>query len=177
MTAVLVATVLGSLLGAAAPKSIYDFTMNDIDGKPVKMEKFKNKVILVVNVASKCGNTPQYAALEKLYREQKGNGFVVLGFPANEFGGQEPGSNEDIKQFCTSTHDVTFPMFSKIVVKGKDVNPMYQWLVAQTGNKDIEWNFAKFLIGRDGQVFKRFSPKTQPDSDEFIGALKEVLSK
>ncbi len=161
---------------STAAKSFYDFKMKDIDGKEVPLSNFKGKVLLVVNVASFCGNTPQYEALEKLYKENKDKGFEVLGFPANEFGQQEPGSNTEIKQFCTSKYDVTFPMFSKIVVKGDGINPLYTWLLANSDrHNDIEWNFAKFLIGRDGKIVKRYNPKTQPDSTEVTSAVTEAL--
>lgn len=169
--------LLGCTAVASAPvaNSLYDFTMPDIDGKSVKLEKFKGKVVVVVNVASQCGNTPQYEGLEKLYREHKKDGLVVLGFPANEFGGQEPGSNEEIKKFCTGKYDVTFPMFSKIVVKGQGIHPLYQWLTSKTNNVEIDWNFAKFVVGRDGQVIKRFSARTKPDSQEFLASVKSAL--
>ena len=166
-----------TLDSSATKKSFYDFKMKNIDGKEVSLGDYKGKVLLVVNVASFCGNTPQYEALEKLYKENKDKGFEVLGFPANEFGQQEPGSDTEIKQFCTSKYDVTFPMFSKIVVKGDGINPLYTWLIANADrHEDIEWNFAKFLIGKDGKVIKRYSPKTQPDSADVTGAITEALA-
>jgi glutathione peroxidase len=168
----------GMVLSGAAktPASFYDFTMNDIDGKPVHLKKFRHKVLLVVNVASFCGNTPQYAALETLYKTYKKKGFAVLGFPANEFGQQEPGDDATIKQFCTAKYSVTFPMFSKIVVKGDNINPLYSWLIAHADrHDDIEWNFAKFLIGKNGEVVARFAPKTKPDSPEVTGAIQTAL--
>jgi glutathione peroxidase len=157
--------------------SIYHFTMKDIDGKTVPLDRYKGKVLLVVNVASKCGLTPQYAGLQKLYTEYKDKGLVILGFPANEFREQEPGTNAEIKQFCTQNYGVTFPMFSKIVVKGEGINPLYQWLIGNSDRpkEDIEWNFAKFVVGRDGKTTKRFSPKSTPDSPELIAAIKEAL--
>lgn len=159
-------------------KSFYDFKMKNIDGKEISLGDYKGKVLLVVNVASFCGNTPQYKALEKLYKDNKDKGFEILGFPANEFGQQEPGSDTEIKQFCTSKYDVTFPMFSKIVVKGDGIHPLYQWLIANADrHEDIEWNFAKFLIGKDGKVVKRYSPKTQPDSADVTGAIAEALAQ
>lgn len=161
----------------ADAKTIYDFKMKDIDGKDVPLSDYKGKVLLVVNVASKCGNTPQYAGLEKLYEENKDKGLVILGFPANEFGGQEPGSDEEIKKFCTSTYDVKFPMFSKIVVKGEGIHPLYQWLIASSDNHDdIDWNFAKFVVGRDGKVIKRFKSRVKPDSAELTETLNSALN-
>ncbi len=162
----------------AGEKSIYDFKMDNIDGKPVSLNKYKGKVLLVVNVASQCGYTPQYKGLEALYRSKKNKGFVILGFPANNFGAQEPGSNAEIKQFCTSKFDVTFPMFSKISVKGEDEHPLYKWLIAKSDRQDdIEWNFTKFVIGKDGKVFKRFRSKDAPDSPEVLAAIDEALAK
>ena len=158
--------------------SIYEFKMKNIDGKEISLDKFKGKVLLVVNVASKCGLTPQYEALEETYEKYKDKGFVVLGFPANEFNGQEPGTNEEIKQFCTGKYNVSFPMFSKIVVKGDGINPLYQWLIGSSDRPkdDIEWNFAKFLIGKDGKVVKRFEPKMKPDDPAIIAAIEEQLA-
>jgi glutathione peroxidase len=157
-------------------KSIYEFTMKDIDGKNVPLSKYKGKVLLVVNVASKCGLTPQYKGLEELYKSQSERGLVVLGFPANNFGGQEPGSEEEIKEFCSLTYGVTFPMFSKISVKGDDIHPLYRWLLANSDRReDIEWNFAKFVIGRDGKVFKRLSPRDVPGSDSLKEAVEAAL--
>lgn len=163
-----------------APKheTIYDFTMKDIKGKDVKLSQFKGKTLLIVNTASKCGLTPQYEGLESLYKQYKSKGLVVLGFPANEFMGQEPGTNEEIAQFCSATYNVTFPMFSKIVVKGNGANPLYLWLISKSGREDaIEWNFAKFLVGPDGKVKARFSPKTKPGAEEIVKAIEANLPK
>lgn len=158
------------------PKNIYGFTMKNIEGKNLPLKKFKGKVLLVVNVASQCGNTVQYAALEKLYEEYKGKGLVVLGFPANNFGGQEPGTDSEIQKFCTSKYGVKFPMFSKISVKGDDTHPLYKWLIENAPMKDdVEWNFAKFLVNRKGEVVGRFRAKTQPNSDEVLAAIKKEL--
>lgn len=158
---------------------IYQFEMANIDGKATPLAKFKGKVLLVVNVASQCGNTPQYAGLEAIYRKYKDRGLVVLGFPANEFGGQEPGTNAEIKQFCTGNYHVTFPMFSKIVVKGDGINPLYSWLVKNSDrpSEDVEWNFAKFLIGRDGKVAKRIGPRTKVETPEILAAIEAELAK
>jgi glutathione peroxidase len=161
----------------SAPATIYEFKMKDIDGKEVSLDKFKGQVLLVVNVASKCGNTPQYDGLEKMYAKYKEQGFAVLGFPANQFGGQEPGTNTEIKEFCTLTYGVKFPMFSKIVVKGDGIDPLYTWLIANADrHEDIEWNFAKFLVGRDGKVIRRFTPKTSPDNPELVKAVEGALA-
>ncbi len=159
------------------PATIYDFKMKDIDGKEVPLSKYKGKVLLVVNVASKCGLTPQYKGLESLYQHKKKDGLVVLGFPANNFGGQEPGTEGEIKEFCSTSYGVSFPMFSKISVKGDDQHALYTWLLAGSDrHDDVEWNFAKFVIGRDGKVFKRLSPKDTPDSEAVKTAVAEALA-
>src|SRR6202790_320934 len=155
----LVAVLMSASLFAAS--SIYEFTLPSIDGKPLPLANFKGKVVLVVNVASRCGYTPQYSALESLYEKYKGQGFVIVGFPANNFGAQEPGTNEEIKTFCTRKYSVTFPMYSKISVKGDDQAPLYAYLTKETGAGiagDIKWNFTKFLVDRDGKVVERFEP-------------------
>ena len=160
------------------PKSIYDFKLKDIDGKEVPLSKYKGKVLLVVNVASKCGLTPQYAGLQALYTDKKKDGLVILGIPANDFGSQEPGSETEIKEFCTGKYNVSFPMFSKITVKGEEKNPLYSWLIAHSDrpSDEIEWNFAKFVIGRDGQVYKRLTPKDTPDSEAVKKTIDEALA-
>jgi len=160
-------------------KSIYDFTVKDIDGKDVKLENYKGKVVLIVNVASKCGFTPQYEGLQKIYTKYKDQGFVILGFPANNFMGQEPGTNEEIKQFCSLNYNVTFPMFSKISVKGKDIAPLYQYLTEKETNPEfsgkISWNFNKFLIDRQGKIVARFGSRAKPESQEVIAAIEKAL--
>jgi len=172
------ATAVGTR-GEVAVTNIYDFTMRDIDGKDVSLADFKGKVLLIVNVASKCGFTPQYAGLEKLYKTYADRGLVVLGFPANNFLGQEPGTEADIKQFCTLTYGVTFPMFSKISVKGEDIHPLYKFLTSKETNPEfggaISWNFNKFLIGRDGRIVGRFGSRTKPDDQELIAAVEKAL--
>jgi glutathione peroxidase len=177
---ILLAATLGIAADGKPAPSPLDFTVNDISGKPVDLSQYKGKVVLVVNVASFCGNTKQYKPLEEMYQKYKGQGFVVLGFPANEFGKQEPGSNEEIQKFCTEKYSVDFPMFSKIVVKGEGIAPLYQFLTdSETDPKypgPINWNFEKFLIGRDGQVINRFKPKTDPSSPEVVGAIEAALS-
>ena len=166
---------------AAMSQSLYDFTMNDIDGKPVPLRDFEGKVALVVNVASKCGFTPQYKGLEELFNRYKDRGFVVLGFPANNFFFQEPGTDAEIKQFCSLKYNVTFPMFSKISVKGKGMAPLYKWLTEQKtspqGPGNISWNFNKFLVNRAGRAVFRFGSKTEPLSDELIQALETLLEE
>src|SRR4051794_18918481 len=165
----------------AKDKSVYGFTMKDIDGKPVDLSQYKGKVSLVVNVASKCGNTPQYKNMEAIYEKYKDQGFEILAFPANEFGKQEPGSNEQIKDFCTSTYHTQFPLFSKIVVKGEGQAPLYQYLTSKDANQKtagvITWNFEKFLVSKDGKVVARFKPKVKPDEKEVIDAIEKELAK
>src|SRR6204780_5293502 len=156
----LVALLMSASLFAAS--SIYEFTLPSIDGKPLPLANFKGKVVLVVNVASRCGFTPQYSALESTYEKFKDQGFVILGFPANNFGSQEPGTNQEIKTFCQSKYSVTFPMMAKVSVKGDDTTPLYQFLTDKTTNPqtsgEIKWNFTKFLIGPDGHVLALFEP-------------------
>lgn len=173
---VLSAILSTSVLMAA---SFYDFTLPSIDGKPDPLSAYKGKVVLVVNVASKCGYTPQYTGLESIYEKYKAQDFVILGFPANNFMQQEPGTNEEIKTFCTRKYNVSFPMFSKISVKGDDQAPLYRFLTdkslhAETGG-DIKWNFTKFLVGRDGVVLARFEPAVKPDSPEVEAAIERAL--
>ncbi len=156
--------------------SIYDFTMANIDGKPTSLKKFKGKALLVVNVATKCGNTPQYEQLEAIYEKYKKQGLVVLGFPANNFGGQEPGTDAEIKTFCTATYNVKFPMFSKISVKGDDIAPLYKWLLSESkSTTDVDWNFAKFLVGKDGTSVKRYSSRLKPDSAQIVADIEAAL--
>jgi glutathione peroxidase len=153
-------------------------TMKSIDGTDVDLGSYKGKVVLVVNVASKCGATPQYEGLQALYEKYKDKGFVVLGFPANDFGAQEPGSDEQIKEFCTSKYDVTFPMFSKITVKG-DAKPKLYQVLTETSDPagDIGWNFEKFLVGKDGKVAGRFKTRVSPDDAALVGAIEAALAK
>ncbi len=158
--------------------SLYDIKVKDIDGKQTTLKPYEGKVILIVNVASKCGLTPQYKALEALYEKYKDKGLVVLGFPCNQFNGQEPGSSEEIKQFCSSKYNVTFPLYEKIDVNGANRHQLY---VALAGSDspfpgDIKWNFGKFLVSRDGKIIKRFEPKTTPDSPEVISAVEAALA-
>ena len=158
--------------------SIHEIAVKDIDGKDTSLGAYKGKVLLIVNVASQCGYTPQYQGLETIYEKYKGKGFAVLGFPCNQFGKQEPGTNEEIKQFCSSKYNVTFPMFDKIEVNGEKRHPLYVALAGEQspypGN--IKWNFSKFLIGRDGKIIKRFDSKAAPESPEVIAAIDEALA-
>lgn len=157
-------------------QSVHRFEVLTIDGKKQKLDAFKGKVCLIVNTASKCGLTPQYAALEKLYETYKDKGFVVLGFPANEFRGQEPGTNEEIAAFCKEKYQVTFPMFSKIVVKGEGQAPLYKFLTTESpAPGEVQWNFQKYLIDGDGHVQKMFAPRTAPDSDDVKKAVEAAL--
>ncbi len=161
-----------------AGSGVYSFTLNSIEGKPAPLADYKGKVVLLVNVASQCGYTPQYSALEAIYEKYKGQGFVILGFPANNFGAQEPGTNEEIKTFCSRKYSVTFPMYSKISVKGDDQAPLYAYLTKETGAGiagDIKWNFTKFLVDRDGKVVERFEPAVTPDSKEVTAAIEKRL--
>ena len=165
----------GSLFAAS---NIYDFTLPSIDGKPMPLTEFKGKVVLMVNVASQCGYTPQYKGLEALYEKYKDKGFVILGFPANNFGAQEPGTNEEIKTFCSRKYNVTFPMYAKVSVKGDDQTPLYKYLTSEadpTHTGDIRWNFTKFLVDRDGKVVQRFESAVTPESPEVVGAVEKLL--
>jgi glutathione peroxidase len=160
---------------------VLGFTMKSLDGHDVNLAQYQGKVILMVNTASKCGNTPQYAPLEALYTKYADQGFVILGFPSNDFGHQEPGTDIQISEFCTKNYGVTFDMFSKVDVKGDNICPLYQYLTGEDTDKPfagtITWNFEKFLIGRDGAILARFKPKTQPDSPQVISAIEAALAK
>lgn len=165
---------------AASQSSVYDFTMENIDGEMINLNKYQGKVALVVNVASKCGFTPQYEGLQSLYEEYKDRGFVVLGFPANNFANQEPGTDAQIQEFCTTNFGVSFPMFSKISVKGDDQDPLYNFLTSETTNPEfsgeITWNFNKFLVGPDGKVINRFESSDEPQSEKVVTAIEQVLN-
>lgn len=161
--------------------TLYDFTMKDINGRETPLLEYQGKVVLVVNVASRCGFTPQYEGLEALYQKYKEKGFVVLGFPANNFLWQEPGTDADIKTFCSTKYNVTFPMFSKISVKGKEQHPLYKRLTSKETNPKfggaISWNFNKFLIARDGSVIGRFGSRETPQSDAIVTAVETALNQ
>ena len=163
---------------AEAPASLYDVPLKNIDGQDTTLKPYQGKVLLIVNVASKCGYTPQYSALQAIYQKYQGQGFVVLGFPCNQFAGQEPGSDADIKQFCSSKYNVTFPLFDKIDVNGDDRSPLYTLLTGKTSpaSGPIAWNFTKFLISRDGKILKRFEPRVKPDSEEVTHAIEAALA-
>ena len=171
------------LLSAAAfaASSVHEFTLDAINGTPAPLANFKGKVLLVVNVASQCGYTYQYEGLQALYTKYKDQGFVIAGFPANNFGAQEPGSNAEIGAFCKSKFGVTFPMYSKISVAGKDKAPLYQFLTDKAANPktggEIQWNFTKFLVDRDGKVIARFEPAVEPQSREVTAAVEAALKK
>jgi glutathione peroxidase len=172
------ATLLAGVLAMslAAADSIYDFTLPSIDGNPKPLADFKGKVVLIVNVASLCGYTKQYAGLEKLYEKYMDQGLVIVGVPANNFGAQEPGSNEEIKTFCTRKYNVSFPMLAKVSVKGEDITPLYQYLTAAEGG-DVKWNFTKFLIGKNGKVAGRFEPAVTPEAPELSAAIERELKQ
>ncbi len=161
------------------PVSPLDFTVKTIDGKDQNLAAYRGKVVLMVNVASKCGFTPQYKALEALHEKYADKGLVVIGFPANNFNHQEPGTNEEIKEFCTSKYDVKFPLMDKISVKGNDTAPLYQFLTSEKTNGDfageIGWNFTKFLVDRNGNVIGRFSSQTKPDDAKVSGIIEKAL--
>ncbi|HEY2841334.1 MAG TPA: glutathione peroxidase [Pirellulales bacterium] len=172
---------VSSLQGAEKVGPALDFKMTNIKGDPVDLSKYQGKVVLMVNVASKCGLTPQYEQLESLHEKYADKGLAVLGFPANEFGKQEPGSDNEIADFCKQKYDVKFDMFSKVVVRGEGQCALYKFLTSkETDPKfagDITWNFEKFLIGRDGNVIARFPPKVKPDAPEVLKAIDEALAE
>lgn len=173
--------VIGTLLVAQTKKEtgmqpFYSFTMKTIDGKEKSLADYKGKVVMVVNVASFCGFTPQYKNLEAIYKKYKEQGFVVLGFPANNFGKQEPGKEEDIAAFCERNYGVTFDLFSKISVKGDDMHPLYQYLTKETG-EDIGWNFTKIVIDKEGNISARYASRVKPDSKEVTAKIESLLAQ
>ena len=172
------AVLIFQVISASAADSIFDIPLKDIDGKDATLKPYAGKVVLIVNVASKCGFTPQYTALETIYQKYQSQGLVVCGFPCNQFGGQEPGTDAEIKEFCTSKYSVTFPMFDKLEVNGANRHPLY---VALAGTDspfpgNIKWNFTKFLIGRDGKILNRFDSSVKPDSEEVTKAIEAALA-
>jgi glutathione peroxidase len=166
-------------VGKGTAKSVYDFTLKNSKGKDVKLEEFRGQVVMLVNVASKCGYTPQYEGLQKIYERYKDQGFTILGFPANNFGAQEPGTNEEIQEFCRINYGVTFPVFSKISVKGDDQHPLYKYLTERATNPnfagEIKWNFNKFLVGRDGRILARFDSGDKPEDAKVTQAIERAL--
>lgn len=180
LLALLTSLSVASSVDAAAPEeSLYTLEAVSLEGKPVKLKKFKGKVVLVVNTASKCGYTPQYEGLQSLYDKYKGRGLVVLGFPSNDFRGQEPGSSVEIKKFCQANYGVSFPLFEKGPVTGERTQPVFRFLKASpVGSKDgeIGWNFTKFLVDRDGRVAARWDSKTKPESQKVVTKIEELLS-
>ncbi|MCU1294350.1 MAG: Glutathione peroxidase, partial [Bryobacterales bacterium] len=165
--------------GLASAGSVYDYTLDSIDGKPTPLSSFKGKVVMLVNVASRCGYTPQYTGLESLYEKHKDQGFVIVGIPANNFMSQEPGTNAEIKTFCKSKYDVKFPIMAKVSVKGADTTPLYQFLTSKQQNPktggEIQWNFTKFLIDRDGRIIARFEPAVTPEDPALTSAVTAAL--
>jgi glutathione peroxidase len=170
----------GAFAGEEGTVQVTEYTMKDIDGKEVDLASYQGKVLMVVNVASKCGLTPQYTQLVQIHQKYKDRGFEVLGFPANNFMGQEPGTNEEIKAFCSTRYGVEFPIFSKISVKGDDIDPLYAKLTSTEANGDfggeIKWNFTKFLVGKDGKVIDRFEPRVLPDDPAVISAIEAAIA-
>ncbi len=181
---VLITALALALPLAAAPKhkkkeplmGVHQFTLNDINHKPKSLADYKGKVLLMVNVASECGNTPQYKGLEALYLAHKDQGLAVLGFPANNFGHQEPGTEKEIKDFCDRNYHVTFDLFAKLEATGDSISPLYKYLTTESGfDGPVTWNFAKFLVGKDGKVVARFGPKVQPDDPALVAAVEKAL--
>ncbi len=182
LSAALLAGVLSASAGhhetTSGGSSVLDFTLDRIDGKPQALSDYQGQVLLLVNVASKCGYTPQYEGLEKLYETYREQGFAVLGFPSNDFAGQEPGSNEQIADFCRSTYGVEFPMFGKITVKGEDAHPLYRYLTDQPEpiGGSVQWNFQKYLVNRRGEVVAKFAPGTRPSDGDLVKQIEALLA-
>ena len=167
------------LTASAHAGSLYEIPLKDIKGKETTLKPYEGKVMLIVNVASKCGNTKQYKELQELHEKFKKDGLAVLAFPCNDFGGQEPGTNEEIQEFCSSRYSVTFPLFDKVTVKGPEKHPLYAELSGPESPfpGDVKWNFGKFLVGKDGKILARFEPKTKPDAPEVLEAIETALKK
>jgi len=180
MVAAIIAA-LSTTVSAKAPESPLSYEVTSLSGEKVDLSKYKGKVVMIVNVASRCGATPQYETLQQLHEMYGDKGLVILGFPCNQFGKQEPGTAAQIQEFCTSNYGVTFDMFSKIDVNGDNASPVYKHLTSEETNKeyagDIRWNFEKFLIGKDGKVVARFRTGVQPNSDQVIAAIERELKK
>lgn len=175
LTALALFTVISMVNTASAQNSLYDLSAPRIDGTVKSLDEFKGKVVLVVNTASQCGYTPQYADLQKLYEKYKDQGFVVLGFPSNDFGQQEPGTEGEIQKFCSSKFGVTFPLFAKTKVLGADKSPVYAFLTKSTGGEEVGWNFEKFLVGKNGLVIERFSSNVKPLSAQLTEAVEKAV--
>lgn len=178
LLSLLIMTAIASTSLYAGESKLYTIPLKDIDGKEASLKSYSGKVLLLVNVASKCGLTPQYQALQSLYEKHKDQGLVVIGFPCNDFGGQEPGTNAEVKEFCSTNYKVTFPIMDKLHVKGAEQHPLYAELTGPTAAfpGEIKWNFGKFLVGRDGKVIARFEPKTAPDDAEVTKAIETALA-
>jgi len=176
--AMVVVTIAALAIGAAGPASVHDFSLDRIDGARESLSSYQGQVMLIVNVASKCGYTPQYEGLEALYERYRDRGFVVLGFPANDFGGQEPGSNQEIAEFCRATWGVAFPMFEKISVTGARKHPLYRFITSRPPpiGGEIEWNFQKFLVDREGRLVERYAPATKPEDPEVVSRIESLLT-
>jgi len=178
---ILILILCAASLPLAAQKTIYDFTLRSIDKQQVSLKSYSGKVVLLVNVASKCGFTPQYAGLEALYEKYKDRGLVIVGIPANNFAQQEPGTDEEIKKFCSNKYNVTFPMMAKVSVLGEDKEPLYQFLTDKSANPaiggEVKWNFTKFLFDRSGKPVARFEPAVTPDSPEVTAAIESALGQ
>lgn len=170
----LLLSFLMTSMALAADINVQDIAIKDIDGKDTTLKAYAGKVLLIVNVASECGYTPQYEGLEALYEKMKAQGLVVMGFPCNDFGGQEPGSETEIKNFCSTRYKVTFPMFAKVTVKGEGKSPLYAALQKAVGG-EVGWNFEKFLVGKDGKVLQRFTSDVEPDSQDLKAAIEAAL--
>ncbi|MDB6016870.1 MAG: Peroxiredoxin [Pedosphaera sp.] len=170
--------MLAQIVSAQTQPSLYDIPLKDIDGKDTSLKAYQGKVLLIVNVASKCGYTPQYEGLEAIQKKYQDKGFTVLGFPCNDFGAQEPGTPEEIKTFCSSKYSVTFPLFAKLHVKGDEQHPLYAALTGKDAPfpGPIKWNFGKFVVSRDGKILQRFDSKAKPESAEVTGAIESALS-
>jgi glutathione peroxidase len=179
--AVILSLFVAGVCMAAPANSVYNFTLKSIDGQPVNLKSYHGKVLLLVNVASKCGYTPQYAGLESLYEKYKDRGLIIVGIPANNFAGQEPGTNAEIKTFCRNKYNVSFPMMSKVSVLGDDKTPLYVFLTDKSVNPqiggDIKWNFTKFLFDRNGKPVARFEPAVTPDSPQVTAAVESALKQ
>ena len=180
LASIVLAVASGASFAEDATVQVTKFKQKDIDGKEVDLGSYQGKVLLVVNVASKCGLTPQYTQLVEIHKKYKDQGFEVIGFPANNFMGQEPGTNEEIKTFCSTKYGVEFPIMSKVSVKGSDIDPLYAQLTSTEANGkfggEIKWNFTKFLVGRDGHVIARFEPPVKPDAPEVISAIETAIA-